>query len=248
MVLDIVRAIRSNLFNLLFYVWSVVMVIGFSPALLLPYQVTVWGQRQWARGVNFLMRLSVGIHVEYRGLEHRPRSGAIVAAKHQSAWDTLIWHVILDDPAVVMKRELLSIPIYGWMCRKTRMIAVDRKAGTKALRVMLHDGRAAVALGRPIVIFPQGTRTASGASARDVPYQPGVSALYRGLDVPVVPVALNSGLYWPRRQFTRRPGTILLEFLQPIPPGLPRKEFDALLQERIETATSALENEAQAKI
>lgn len=248
MVLDIVRAIRSNLFNLLFYVWSVVMVIGFSPALLLPYQVTVWGQRQWARGVNFLMRLSVGIHVEYRGLEHRPRSGAIVAAKHQSAWDTLIWHVILDDPAVVMKRELLSIPIYGWMCRKTRMIAVDRKAGTKALRVMLHDGRAAVALGRSVVIFPQGTRTASGASARDVPYQPGVSALYRGLDVPVVPVALNSGLYWPRRQFTRRPGTILLEFLQPIPPGLPRKEFDALLQERIETATSALENEAQAKI
>ncbi|MBC8242523.1 MAG: 1-acyl-sn-glycerol-3-phosphate acyltransferase, partial [Alphaproteobacteria bacterium] len=99
-----------------------------------------------------------------------------------------------------------------------------------------------------IVIFPQGTRTASGASAKDVPYQPGVSALYRGLDVPVVPVALNSGLFWPRRQFMRRPGTIVLEFLKPIPPGLPRKEFDALLQERIESATSALEKEAQAKI
>ncbi|MBL6953687.1 MAG: 1-acyl-sn-glycerol-3-phosphate acyltransferase [Alphaproteobacteria bacterium] len=242
------RAIRSNLFNLLFYAWSIVMVLAFSPALLLPYQVTVWGQRQWARGVNFLMRFSVGIHVEYRGLEFRPHGGAIVAAKHQSAWDTLIWHAILDDPAMVMKLELLSIPIYGWMCRKTRMIAVDRKAGTKALRAMLEDGRAAVALGRPIVIFPQGTRTASGASAKDVPYQPGVSALYRGLDVPVVPVALNSGLFWPRRQFMRRPGTIVLEFLKPIPPGLPRKEFDALLQERIESATSALEKEAQAKI
>ncbi|NQV58689.1 MAG: 1-acyl-sn-glycerol-3-phosphate acyltransferase [Alphaproteobacteria bacterium] len=242
------RAIRSNLFNLLFYAWSIVMVLAFSPALLLPYQVTVWGQRQWARGVNFLMRLSVGIQVEYRGLENRPQGGAIVAAKHQSAWDTLIWHAILDDPAMVMKQELLSIPIYGWMCRKTRMIAVDRKAGTKALRAMLEDGRAAVALGRPIVIFPQGTRTASGASAKDVPYQPGVSALYRGLDVPVVPVALNSGLFWPRRQFMRRPGTIVLEFLKPIPPGLPRKEFDALLQERIESATSALEKEAQTKI
>ncbi|MBT7759829.1 MAG: 1-acyl-sn-glycerol-3-phosphate acyltransferase [Rhodospirillaceae bacterium] len=248
MVNNIARTVRSNLFNLLFYLWSVAMVIGFSPALLLPYQVTVWGQRQWARGVNFLMRSSVGIHVEYRGLEHRPQGGAIVASKHQSAWDTLIWHAILDDPAMVMKKELLSIPIYGWLCRKTRMIAVDRKAGTKALRAMLEDGRAAVALGRPIVIFPQGTRTATGASVGDVPYQPGVSALYRGLDVPVVPVALNSGLFWPRRQFMRRPGTIVLEFLEPIPPGLPRKEFDALLQTRIETATAALEKEAQAKI
>ncbi len=236
--------IRSNLFNLSFYVWSVFMVVLFAPALLLPYQVTVWGQRQWARGVNFLMRLGAGINVEYRGLEHRPTGGAIVAAKHQSAWDTLIWHAILDDPAMVMKRELLGIPIYGWMCRKTRMIAVDRKAGTTALRAMLQDGREAVALGRPIVIFPQGTPVAPGASVKDVPYHPGVSALYRGLDVPVVPVALNSGLFWPRRKFMRRPGTIILEFLEPIAPGLPRKEFDALLKDRIEGATSALELEA----
>lgn len=240
------RIIRSNGFNLLFYLWSVFMVLAFAPALLLPYQVTVWGQRQWARGVNFLMRLSAGIHVEFRGLEHRPRTGAIVAAKHQSAWDTLIWHVILDDPAIVMKKELLDIPVYGWMCRKSRMIAVDRKAGTKALRTMLEDGRAAVEQGRPIVIFPQGTRAAPGASVKDVPYQPGVSALYRGLDVPVVPVALNSGLFWPRRQFLRRPGTIVLEFLEPIPPGLPRKEFDALLRQRIESATAALEAEGMA--
>ncbi|MDA1098940.1 MAG: lysophospholipid acyltransferase family protein [Proteobacteria bacterium] len=244
MVLKTNQAIRSNLFNLLFYAWSTFMVIAFLPALVLPYQVTVWGQRQWARGVNYLMRWSVGIHIEYRGLEQRPHSGAIVAAKHQSAWDTLIWHVILDDPAIVMKQELLSIPIYGWLCRKTRMIAVDRKAGTKALRAMLEDGRTAIALGRPIVIFPQGTRTATGASVEDAPYQPGVSALYRNLDAPVVPVALNSGLFWPRRQFMRRPGTIVLEFLEPIPPGLPRKEFDALLKDRIETATAALEAEA----
>ena len=238
------RMIRSNLFNLAFYLWSAFMVLLFAPALLLPHGVTVWGQRQWARGVNFWMRWCAGILVEYRGLEHRPKGGAIVAAKHQSAWDTLIWHHVLDDPAMVLKKELLAIPIYGWMCRKTRMIAVDRKAGTKALRAMLDDGRAAAAAGRPIVIFPQGTRTAPGATAGDVPYQPGVSALYRGLDVPVVPVALNSGLFWPRRRLMRRPGTIILQFLEPIPPGLPRKEFDALLQNRIESATSALEDEA----
>ena len=221
------------------------MVLVFAPGLLLPYQVTVWGQRRWARGVNLLLRWSVGIKVEIRGLQNRPQGGAIIASKHQSAWDTLIWHVILDDPAMVMKKELLSIPIYGWMCRKTRMIAVDRKAGAKALRVMLTDAKEAVELGRAIVIFPQGTRTAPGVSTADMPYQPGVSALYRGLDVPVVPVALNSGLFWPRRQLLRQSGTIVLEFLEPILPGLPRKEFDDLLQERVESANLALEAEAK---
>ncbi len=242
------RMIRSNLFNGLFYLWTAFMVLLFGFALLLPHQVAVWGQRQWARGVNFLMGLTAGIHVEYRGLEHRPEGAAIVAAKHQSAWDTLIWHILLDDPAMVLKRELLLIPIYGWLCRKTRMIAVDRKAGPKALRVMLDDAKSATALGRPIVIFPQGTRTSPGTLVEDVPYLPGVSALYRSLDVPVVPVALNSGLFWPRRQLMRRPGTIVLEYLEPISPGLRRKEFDALLQNRIENATSALESEAGVEI
>jgi len=133
------------------------------------------------------------------------------------------------------------------MCRKTRMIAVDRKAGAKALRAMLADAKAATEIGRAIVIFPQGTRTAPGVSTADMPYQPGVSALYRGLDVPVVPVALNSGLFWPRRQLLRQSGTIVLQFLEPIPSGLPRKEFDLLLQERLETANLALEAEAAIK-
>ena len=242
------RVFRSNLFNGLFYLWSVFMVLLFAPALLLPLQATVWGQRQWAHGVNFLMGLTVGIHVEFRGLEHRPKGATIVAAKHQSVWDTLIWHIILDNPAVVLKKELLLIPIYGWLCRKTRMIAVDRKAGSKALRVMLEEAKSATALDRPIVIFPQGTRTLPGTLVRDVPYLSGVSALYRSLGVPVVPVALNSGFFWPRRQLMRRPGTIVLEFLEPIPPGLRRKDFDALLQKRIEKATFALEAEASLEI
>ena len=128
------------------------------------------------------------------------------------------------------------------------MIAVDRKAGSKALRVMLEDAKSAITLGRSIVIFPQGTRTLPGTLVEDVPYLPGVSALYRSLDVPVVPVALNSGFFWPRRQLMRRPGTIVLEYLEPIPPGLRRKEFDALLQNRIENATAALESKAGVEI
>jgi len=241
------QTIRSNLFNGSFYLWSAFMVVLFSAALLLPYQVTIWGQRQWARGVNVLMAFTAGIHVEYRGLEYKPKGSAIIASKHQSAWDTLVWHIILHDPAIILKSELLLIPIYGWLCRKSRMIAVDRKAGPKALRAMLDDAKIAAATSRPIVIFPQGTRVSPGTMVEEAPYQPGVSALYRVLEVPVVPVALNSGHFWPRRKFTRRPGTIVLEFLQPIGPGLPRKEFDALLETRIENATIALEREAGAK-
>jgi len=238
--------LRALLFNISFYVWSVAMVVAFAPALLLPWQVTVWGQRCWARGVNWLMRHTAGIDVEVRGREHLPAGGSIVASKHQSAWDTLIWHAVLDDPAIVMKRELLWIPIYGWMCMKTRMIPVDRKAGPAALKAMLQRARAAVAAGRPIVIFPQGTRTAPGTTVDEVPYQPGVAALYRGLDVPAVPVALNSGLFWPRRSFRRYPGTIVLEFLPAIPSGLKRRDFEATLTARIEGATARLEAEARA--
>ncbi len=235
--------LRSTLFNVSFYLWSVFMIVTFAPALLLPWQVTVWGQRQWARGVNALMRTIAGIDVEIRGRENLPEGGCIVASKHQSAWDTLIWHDVLDDPAVVMKRELLLIPVYGWMCRKTRMIPVDRKAGTKALRQMAADADKAVKAGRPIVIFPQGTRTAPGVGADEVRYHAGVTALYRSANIPVVPVALNSGMFWPRRRFLRRPGTIVLEFLEPISPGMPRKEFERILPERIEGATRRLEAE-----
>ncbi|HEX9569826.1 MAG TPA: lysophospholipid acyltransferase family protein, partial [Rhodospirillales bacterium] len=186
-----------------------------------------------------------GIGYEVRGRERLPEPPCILAVKHQSAWDTLIWHLIADDPAIVMKRELLALPIYGAYCRKTEMIAVDRKAGASAMRAMLEAARAAAAAGRPIVIFPQGTRTAPGTPTAAAPYLPGVSALYRGLGLPVVPVALNSGLFWPRRSFLRRPGRIVLEYLEPIPPGLPRAAFMAELEGRIETATRRLEVEAR---
>jgi 1-acyl-sn-glycerol-3-phosphate acyltransferase len=226
---------RSLLFNLAFFGWTALALAVSTPVLALPPVVTVRAQTLWARGVLALMRWIVGIRVEIRG--QAPAAGAIIAAKHQSAWDTLIWHVIVRDPAVVMKKELLAIPLYGWYCRKSRQIAVDRAGGPAALKAMVRAAQAAVEAGRPVIIFPEGTRTAPGET---LPYQPGVAALYRGLGVAVVPVAVNSGLYWPRRSFHKRPGTLVLEFLAPIAPGLKRRPFMAELEARIEAGTAAL--------
>jgi 1-acyl-sn-glycerol-3-phosphate acyltransferase len=239
--------LRSTAFNLAFYLWTTLIVLAYIPGLWQPHHVIVSGQRRWARHVTRLLRWLAGIDYEVRGQEHLPAGGVIIASKHQSAWDTLIWHLIVDDPAVVMKAELLKIPIYGGYCRKSRMIAIDRQGGSKAMREMVAQARAAFAEGRPIVVFPQGTRTRPGSPAGEVPYLPGVAALYRGTRAPVVPVALNSGLFWPRRGFLRRPGTIVLEYLEPIPPGIERRTFMAELEERIETATARLEAEAGAE-
>jgi 1-acyl-sn-glycerol-3-phosphate acyltransferase len=233
--------LRSLAFNLAFYVWTALMVLLCVPLLVGPSSGIVGGQRRWASGVVRLQRLLAGTDIEIRGRDRIPPGPVIVASKHQSTWDTLIYHKILDDPAIVLKKELLKIPIYGAYCKKAEMISVDRQGGSKALRAMLQAGRDAATKERPLVIFPQGTRTAPGASG---PYQPGAAAFYKDLKVPVVPVALNSGLFWPRRKFLRRPGTIVLEFLPPIEPGLDRKKFAAELEKRIEDGSDALIAEA----
>ena len=240
--------LRSIGFNLAFYLWTTIMVLAYVPGLWMSHRVTVSGQRRWAGHVVWLMRVLAGIEIDIRGAERRPPGGHLIAAKHQSARDTLIWHLIVDDPAVVMKRELLAIPIYGAYCRKSRMIPVDRQGGPTALRAMIEAGRAAIREGRPIIIFPQGTRAAPDLGTDIVPYQPGIAALYRGLDVAVVPVALNSGLYWPRRSFFRYPGRIVLEYLAPIAPGLDRRAFMAALEDAIETATVRLVAEGRGQL
>lgn len=236
--------VRSIAFNVAFYAWTVSMVVLYLPALLLPRGITVRGQRRWTVGVNWLMRHLAGIDVEVRGRGNLPPGAVIVAAKHQSAWDTLIYHQLLDDPAMVMKQELMYIPVYGWLALKTDMIAVDRKAGAKAMRRLIRDARRARDNGRQITIFPEGTRSAPDSKK---PYHAGVAALYADLGIPAVPVAVNSGLFWPRRTFLRRPGTIVLEFLEPIQPGMNRRAFMAELESRIETATRRLVAEARAE-
>lgn len=182
-----------------------------------------------------------GTRMVVRGLEKLPPGPVIVAAKHQAAWDTFALVTLMRDPAMVMKNELMSIPLYGWFSRKFGMIPIKRETGPSALRAMLQDAKDRAAQGREIVIFPEGTRRTPGASPQ---YFTGVALLYEALGVACCPVALNSGLYWPRRSILRYPGEIVVEFLDPIPANLPRREFLSRLQDNIEGATARLQREA----
>lgn len=195
---------RSGLFFLSFWIWSAIMNIGFLPMLALNKKWIVRGQTAWTRGTVFLLHYICGLVLEIRGRENMPEGAALIAAKHQSAFETMIFHMIARDPAMIMKKELLKIPIYGWYCRKTEMITVDRTGQAAALKAMIAQAKAALTENRPIIIFPEGTRNSLDDDA--VKYQPGVAALYSQLDIPVHPVALNTGLFWPRKSFLCRPG------------------------------------------
>jgi len=230
-------AIRSLAFNLAFFLWTALAMIAFLPVLLMPYGATYWFGRQWVRVSLWFLKHLVGLDHRVVGLEHARSGPAIYAAKHQSSWDTLIFALYLHLPAYVLKRELLFLPLFGFYLRKAGHIAVDRSAGASALKRMLAAAKLRRDQGRDILIFPEGTRVAVGSHR---PFQPGVAALYGQLDLPVVPVALNSGLYWGRRSFHKKPGTITLEFLPAIPPGLPRRAFMAELEKRLEAASMRL--------
>ena len=189
-----------------------------------------------------MLRLICNVRLEVRGLEKLPKGAALIASKHQSAWDTFGLIPLLHDPAMIMKAELFRLPFYGWFSRKFGMIGVKREAGGAALRAMLREARDRAASGRHIVIFPEGTRQAPGSPPD---YKPGVLLLYEALGLPCYPVALNTGVFWPRRTLRRNPGVMIVEFLDPIPPGLPRKEFLLRLQAATEEAVERLVSEAR---
>ena len=225
--------LRSALFHLWFVLVSVTMNVGFLPILIMPWQITITLAGVWARLILWGLRVFAGTRLEIRG--QTPKGGVLVASKHFSMWETIAFLGILYRPVIVMKRTLLRVPFYGWYAVKQRHIAIDRSAGASALRTMSRAAEQRLSEGRPVVIFPEGTRRNPG----DPPaYKPGVAALYLHLDVPCVPVAHNSGLFW--TGFLRRPGTIVLEYLEPIPPGLSRRDFMTILEQRIETATARL--------
>lgn len=195
------------------------------------------GLRAHAVTILWLLKWIAGTKLEVRGREHLPKRGCLVVAKHQSAWDTFALIPLFRDPAIVLKDELKWIPFYGWFCVKFEHILVKRERAAVALKRMTKDAKSRIADDREVVIFPEGSRQRPGAPPA---YKPGYVALYEALGVTCVPLALNSGVFWPRRSFERLPGTIVVEFLEPIPPGLARKDFKAKVESTIENASARL--------
>jgi 1-acyl-sn-glycerol-3-phosphate acyltransferase len=236
--------LRSLVFNILFYLvflfWSAVALPTFAMPRAAMLRVASW----WARSNIWLMRAICNIKVEFRGVEKIPKGPLIVASKHQSMWETISLLRFFEAPFFAVKRELKLIPIFGQFLIKTDMIVIDRSAGGRALIAMARRAREEVLRGRQFVIFPEGTRTPVGAPPR---YKAGIGLIYTDCGVPCLPVALNSGLFWPRRTFMRYPGTLVVEFLDPLPTGLPRDEFLKRMQSAIEEATSRLVAAGQAE-
>lgn len=241
--------IRSVIYNLLFYVNLVVLLLLAVTTFVMPHKAILKMAELWGRVSVFLLRVVCGTRMEVRGLEHlqgrRLSEPLIIAAKHQSTWETFALLKLFDDYTFIVKRELMWIPLFGWFMAKARMIPVDRGSGSQALMRMTARAKEEIRGGRQLIIFPEGTRRSPGAPPR---YKFGVAHLYGEIGVPCIPVALNSGIYWPRRKFLRLPGTIVVEFLPPIPPGMDKDAFFQRLQSDIETATARLIAEGEAEL
>ena len=227
--------LTSILSTIVFYIGTSVLVILMLPVCL-SARIAPLAGRLWGRFATFVAWIS-GISFRCEGNVPKGKQ-VIYAVKHQSAWETMVLFWVLYDPIIVMKQELMRIPFIGWVFKRTGSIGVDRSAGMAALKKLKRDALIAQETGRPLLIFPQGTRVLPRTEA---PYEIGVYALYSATGLPVVPVALNSGLFWPRKGIRKYPGCITLEFLPEIAPGLPRAAFMATLEEKIEQATTRLE-------
>lgn len=241
--------LRALAANAVFYLGTLVWLVVCLPLLLAPRSWAIAGVKKWAAFTLWGLRFAAGIQWDIRGLENLPRNddgsmqGCIIAAKHQSTWETFGLFPYLDNPVYILKAELMRIPIFGWFCSRAGMIAVDRKKGAGALRQMTQDARQAVANGRQLIIFPEGTRRPVGAPPD---YKSGVTHLYKQLGVPMLPTALNAGLFWPRKQLKRYPGTLVVSILPAIPAGQDPREAAAQLQIEIERETDGLVADARA--
>lgn len=229
--------LRSLILNIALYGWTFILCLAMTWTLLFPRRVVLITVHLWLNHIAWIERHIGGIDYRVVGRENIPKGAAIIACKHQSAWETFKLHIVLDDPAVVLKKSLVHIPIWGWYLGRSGVVPIDRARGMQALAQMMDAARKFVSEGRQIVIFPQGTRLAPGEWR---PYKSGVAALYETLKIPVVPMALNSGMFWPKNSFAKKAGTITIEFLPPIPPGLSRAEMMKRLEDSLETATDRL--------
>jgi 1-acyl-sn-glycerol-3-phosphate acyltransferase len=232
-----VQFFRSILFNVAFYLNTLLQILFYLPLLLLPRRYIWIAVRSWAAGNHFLLKWICGIEHEIIGADKIPAGAAIVASKHQSAWETFTMAAILPDPTFVLKRELQWIPLFGWYTWKAKLIPINRSARRAALEQATEAGRERMQANRQLIIYAEGTRRAVDAPPN---YKYGVAHLYGELNVPCVPVALNSGLYWPRRSLRFRPGKVRIQFLDPIQPGMEKTAFLKELETRIETVTNRL--------
>lgn len=235
--------VRSLLFNLLFYANLIILMVAALPTFFMPRRAILFMAKTWARTSIWLLRVVCGTRVEWRGLEKLPHGGFVAASKHQSLWETFALLPLFDEPTFILKRELQWIPVFGWFAIKGGMIPIDRRAGAQTIPQMMEHARRALSEGRQIVIFPEGTRRPPHAEPA---YKFGVARLYAETGAACVPIALNSGVFWPRRRFLRYPGTIVVQVLDPILPGLSPPEFMRRLQDDIEAATARLLDEAGA--
>jgi 1-acyl-sn-glycerol-3-phosphate acyltransferase len=238
--------LRSLLFQIVFWANTILLMTIWLPGLVMPRRVSMELGRTWGRTSLWLAEKICGLKIEWRGLENIPPEGGamIVACKHQSIWDTFVLPIRFPDFSYILKRELVMIPFFGWYLLAAEQVGINRSKGGKLLPQLIEKAKHIFAQGRQLFIFPEGTRRPAGAPPA---YKFGIAHLYAATNVPVLPVALNAGLFWPRRAFHVRPGTVVIQFLPMIPPGLPSREFFEKLQSEIETASDRLIAEAVAK-
>ena len=233
--------VRSLFFNIVSFAWTIALLFLLTPFLLLPRALMLAAIRCWIAGIFAFQRAVLRLDFEFRGLDNLPEGPCIIASAHQSAWDTVAFYAVVDDPAFVLKRELYRVPMFGPYARRLDMIAIDRSGGAGEVRRMMRDVADKLSTGRKVVIFPGGTRSMPDEI---VPLKSGITALYRRSNVPVVPVSLNSGHFWGRRSFRKKPGCIVAQFHKPVPPGLDPPEFERFLSNAIHCGNGELLQEA----
>jgi 1-acyl-sn-glycerol-3-phosphate acyltransferase len=238
--------LRSSLFNLLFYGLTAVMAVACLPVLLLPRGAVLGVVHAWCALVTALERHVAGIDYEVRGREHIPAAGPyLVAAKHLSPYETMKIHLIFRDPAIVLKKELMRIPLWGWYAARVGLIPIDRGRRGAAMDSLICGAKARIAQGRPVVLFPQGTRVDPYATPAERPYKAGIARLQAATGLPILPMALNSGLFWPRKGWMKYPGTVVFSLLPPIAPGADVPGIMARVESQIEAETRKLLDEAR---
>lgn len=233
------NVIRSFIFTALFVLWTGFLCTVLIPLTWFGHKQASFAGRAWAWGIIWMLRVICGITHKVEGLENLPRVPCVIASKHQSAWDTMIFFALVRNPVFVLKKELLKVPLFGSFMLRMGMVPVDRAGGASALKKMLADVKQRLAAGMSLVVFPEGTRTDVG---QVVKYHPGIASIYNDPegDFLFVPVALNSGKCWDKKSFIKKPGVITVHFLPPIKKGMDRKEFMVKLSADIEKACAEM--------